>query len=394
MLILVNYCPVFIKEHLMIRKTYLYENEVWNEDLDASLNSKNTLVICFGNSEYSLINSAFDDVFKTYDNSIIVGCSTAGEIYQDELYEESLSIAVIKFEKSQIRFESSLLNDASESFDVGFDIAKKLCMDNLKGIFVLSDGLDVNGSQLTKGINADLTCEDIIVTGGLAGDDARFEKTWVLLDNKPVSNYVTAVGFYGDDVTIAHGSKGGWSQFGINRMVTESKANVLYKLDHKPALEVYKTYLGNSAKDLPSSGLLYPLMIKEDDDVESKVRTILAINEQDQSITFAGDIPTGSEVMFMKASFAQLIEGANGASKSALIQEHNKEEAINIAISCVGRKLVLGQRTEDEIEAVLDNLDESVLQVGYYSYGEISPLASGKCDLHNQTMTLTLIWES
>ena len=385
---------MFIKEHLMIRKTYLYENEVWNEDLDASLNSKNTLVICFGNSEYSLINSAFDDVFKTYDNSIIVGCSTAGEIYQDELYEESLSIAVIKFEKSQIRFESSLLNDASESFDVGFDIAKKLCMDNLKGIFVLSDGLNVNGSQLTKGINADLTCEDIIVTGGLAGDDARFEKTWVLLDNKPVSNYVTAVGFYGDDVTIAHGSKGGWSQFGINRMVTESKANVLYKLDHKPALEVYKTYLGNSAKDLPSSGLLYPLMIKEDDDVESKVRTILAINEQDQSITFAGDIPTGSEVMFMKASFAQLIEGANGASKSALIQEHNKEEAINIAISCVGRKLVLGQRTEDEIEAVLDNLDESVLQVGYYSYGEISPLASGKCDLHNQTMTLTLIWES
>lgn len=378
----------------MIRKTYLFEDGVWSEGLDESLNSKNTLVICFGNSDYSLIEKAFNDVYEKFKNSVIVGCSTAGEIYQDELYEESLSIAVIKFEKSYIRLESSQLNSAGESFDVGAALSKELCDEELRGMFVLSDGLNVNGSQLTKGINAGLCKEGVTVTGGLAGDDARFEKTWVLVDNKPVSNFVTAIGFYGDDLNIAHGSKGGWTQFGINRMVTEAAANVLYKLDDKPALEVYKTYLGESAKDLPASGLLYPLMIKEDDDEEAKVRTILAIDEEKQSITFAGDIPNGSEVMFMKASFEQLVNGASGASISSSLQNHKDEEAINIAISCVGRKLVLGQRTEDEIEAVCENLNDNVLQVGYYSYGEISPLCSGKCDLHNQTMTLTLIWES
>lgn len=377
----------------MIRKTYLYDNGSWNEDLDYNLNSKNTLIICFGNSDFSLIKDAFAEISNGFKDSHIIGCSTAGEIFQDELYEKSLSIAVIKFEKSKLQYESALLNNSGESFAVGEKLSKKLCGDDLKGMFILSDGLNVNGSQLTKGLNSGLCNKDVIITGGLAGDDARFEKTWVLVDNNPVSNYVTAIGLYGEDIHISHGSQGGWSQFGINRMVTQSKANVLFKLDHKPALEVYKTYLGDSAKDLPSAGLLYPLMIKEDDDIEAKVRTILAIDEENQSITFAGDIPTGSEVMFMKASFAELVDGASEAASSFSIKKHKGEDAINIAISCVGRKLVLGQRVEDEIEAVLNNLNDNVLQVGYYSYGEISPLTSGKCDLHNQTMTLTLIWE-
>ena len=377
----------------MIRRTYLYENNVWNEDLDTSLDSKNTLIICFGSSDYSLIKNAIKDIYTDFKNSIIIGCSTAGEIYQDELYEESLSVAIIKFEKSNIKLETCHLTDVNESHKVGLDVASKLFKDDLKGIFVLSDGLNVNGSQLTKGINTGLGKSDAVVTGGLAGDGAKFEKTWLLVDGKFTANYITAVGFYGNELKFAHGSQGGWSKFGINRMVTFSKDNVLFELDNKPALEVYKDYLGDNAKDLPSSGLLYPLMIKENDDPEAKVRTILAIDEKEQSITFAGDIPTNSEVMFMRASFEQLVNGANDAVSSESLNEHKNEDAINIAISCVGRKLVLGQRTEDEIEAVLNNLNDNVLQVGYYSYGEISPLTSGACDLHNQTMTVTLIWE-
>lgn len=378
----------------MIRKTYLYENKRWNEDLDISLDSKDTLIICFGSSNYSLIENGIKDIFVNFKNSIIIGCSTAGEIFQNELFEESLSIAIIKFEKSKIRLETNFLKCAEESNLVGLKIANNLYEKDLKGIFVLSDGLNVNGSQLTKGINFALKDTNTVVTGGLAGDGARFETTWLLLDNKPVPNYVTAVGFYGDELNFAHGSQGGWLKFGINRMVTKSKDNILYELDYKPALAVYKTYLGENAKDLPSAGLLYPLMIKEHDDVEAKVRTILAIDEENQSITFAGDIPINSDVMFMKASFEQLVTGAHNAASSLTLNKHKSEEAINIAISCVGRKLVLGQRTEDEIEAVLDKLNDNVLQLGYYSYGEISPLTNGACDLHNQTMTLTLIWES
>jgi len=303
-----------------------------------------------------------------------------------------LSIAVIKFEKSLIKLETHELNSSGESYDVGAKLANNLYEDNLKGIFVLSDGLNVNGSQLTRGFNFILK-DNVVVTGGLAGDDAKFEKTWVLIDNQPKSNYVSAIGFYGDGVNIAHGSKGGWSKFGIKRTVTKSQNHILYELDNKPALEVYKTYLGLNSKDLPASGLHYPLMIKEDLDTQEKVRTILAVNENEGSITFAGDIPVGSDVMFMKASYKQLIKGANDAALSTSILEHKDESAVNLAISCVGRKLVLGQQSEEEIEAVTKNFSNNIRQVGYYSYGEISPLVSGECDLHNQTMTLTLLWE-
>ncbi len=281
-----------------------------------------------------------------------------------------------------------------DSATIGREIAIDLIDENLKSIFILSEGININGSKLTQGINSILNNKNIVVTGGLAGDDARFEKTWVIVDGKPLSNYVTAVGFYGKDIHIGYGSKGGWDRFGIDRRVTKSHNNILYELDEKPALEIYKKYLGEQSKNLPSSALLFPLIIKEEGIEEAKVRTVLGIDEEKNSITFAGDIPEGSIVAFMKANFDHLIDGASIAAEKILNKSYNNPNSLNIAISCVGRKLVLGQRSEDEIEAVLDVLGEKVSQIGYYSYGEISPLSSGECDLHNQTMTLTFIWES
>lgn len=376
----------------MKRETYLFSDGCWDKNLDSALDSKNTLIVCFGSSEFSFVAEALDDLAKVFSNSIIVGCSSAGEIYGEEVYEKTLSVAIMRFEKSNIELINLNLSDFSNSFDVGQNIANQFQKEKLKSIFVLSDGLNLNGSQLTKGLNSLL--RDIVVTGGLAGDDTRFEKTWVLVDNKPQSNYLSAVGFYGDDLHIAYGSEGGWSKFGINRIVTHSVDNVLYRLDDKPALEIYKSYLGESSNDLPSSGLFYPLMIKEEGNTQTKVRTVLAVNEDEQSITFAGDIPKGSEVSFMRASFSELVVGASKSADDLNLKDYHNEDAINLAISCVGRKLVLGQRVEDELEAVVEKLSQNIKHIGYYSYGEISPLSDGKCDLHNQTMTLTLIWES
>jgi hypothetical protein len=377
----------------MIKKSYIYEDRQWDLELDNSLDSQNTLVVCFGSTNFDDIKDGFEDITTNFKTSTIIGCSTSGEIHNDLLYTSSLSVMVMKFEGTSIALSTIHFDSVDESFEIGKKIATELTKPDLKSIFVLSDGLNINGSQLTKGFGNSLS-KDVVVTGGLAGDDANFSKTWVLVDNKPVSNYVTAVGFYGDNFKIAYGSQGGWKKFGIDRMVTDAKNNVLYKLDDHPALEVYKKYLGEKSLELPASGLLYPLMIKEEGSTESKVRTILAINEDEQSITFAGDIPNGSEVMFMKATFDELIEGASEAGNSLLNFDYANQEAACIAISCVGRKLVLGQKTEDELEAVYNIFGDNVEQIGYYSYGEISPLKDGRCDLHNQTMTLTLFWEA
>jgi len=377
----------------MIKKSYIFEDGKWDTEIDGSLDSQSTLVVCFGSTNFDDIKDGFNNISTNFKNSIIIGCSTSGEIHNDLLYTSSLSVMVMKFESTTLTVSTIQFDSVDESFEIGKKIATELTKPDLKSIFVLSDGLNINGSQLTKGFGNSLS-KDVVVTGGLAGDDANFSKTWVLVNNKPVSNYVTAVGFYGDNFKIAYGSQGGWKKFGIDRMVTDAKNNVLYKLDDHPALEVYKKYLGEKSLELPASGLLYPLMIKEEGSTESKVRTILAVNEEEQSITFAGDIPNGSEVMFMKATFDELIEGASEAGNSLLNFDYANQEAACIAISCVGRKLVLGQKTEDELEAVYNIFGDNVEQIGYYSYGEISPLKDGRCDLHNQTMTLTLFWEA
>ncbi len=368
--------------------------DTWNHKLDGSLDSPNTLVIIFGPSKLDDVAKGLDDVIQAFPQSLIMGASSAGEILHDELIENSLVVSVVKFEDTNLTLTQHAITDTKDSFDGGMSIAEELFTPELKAIFVLSDGLNVNGSQFTKGINSVLP-SNIPVTGGLAADDDRFEKTWVIVDGKPAQGYITALGLYGDRIQIKHGSKGGWDKLGVSREVTKSSANILYELDNQPALEIYKKYLGSQAEGLPGTGLLFPLSLEEKGSKnEAKVRTILAVNEQDQSITFAGDIPLGSSVTLMKANYDRLVDGAENAAKEMLLNDYKDENSLCIAISCVGRRLVLKQRIEEELEATLDVLPKNVKQVGFYSYGEISPLASGKCDLQNQTMTLTLLWES
>jgi hypothetical protein len=376
----------------MTLKYYTFLDD-WNQVLDTTMDSENTLVLFFGTSNKELMQKPLQDITKAFSNSIVVGSSTAGEIAMDEIHDNSVVVAVLKFENTKLKLTTESIQNAQDSFLAGKKIASTLQGDKLKNIFILSDGLNVNGSQLTHGMNSILN-NDVIVSGGLAGDGDRFESTWILQNQELKSHAISGVGFYGDSIQVAHAFKGGWDKFGIQRKVTKSVDNILYELDNKPALDIYKTYLANKAKDLPASGLLFPLELQEDKMLDIKtVRTILAVNEEEKSIIFAGDIPEGSFVSLMKANHDRLIEGAYDASKKLDLSTYEGEDILSIAISCIGRKLVLKQRVEDELEATLENLPKNTKQVGFYSYGEISPKNSGQCELHNQTMTLTLIWE-
>jgi hypothetical protein len=284
---------------------------------------------------------------------------------------------------------------AKESYKASEFIADKLKAPDLRAVFVLSNGTEINGSELVRALDEKLA-GDVIVTGGLAGDGDRFERTWVINERGLATDCVCAVGLYGDKLQIGHGSKGGWDVFGPQRKVTRSEDNVLYELDGRPALDLYKEYLGDLASGLPSSALLFPLSLRtQPEDEKRVVRTILSVNEKEKSLTFAGDIPTGNFAQLMKANFDRLINGASEAASMAshIGAEANGSPTLSIAISCVGRRLVLGARTEEELEAALEVLPKGVKQVGFYSYGEISPYASGSCDLHNQTMTLTTFQE-
>src|SRR5262245_28654586 len=352
-----------------------------------------TLVIVFGASEIMDNQALLTPILDAYSWATIVGCSTAGEIYGQQIFDHSLSVAIAQFAHTTVRVETIAVPNSTASQAVGGELAKNLMSNTLRGVFVLSDGLHVNGSELVRGMNAEVS-PSVAVTGGLAGDGDRFKRTWVLKDGRPQTGYITAVGFYGDKIEIGHGSKGGWDLFGPERVVTRARGNVLYELDGKPALALYKEYLGERASGLPATGLLFPLALRAHrSDHRQLVRTILAVDEETQSMTFAGDLPEGHLAQLMRANFDRLIQGASDAALATKSSQHGSTPVLSIAISCVGRRLVLGQRAEEEVEATLEGLPPKSHQVGFYSYGELSPYANGTCELHNQTMTLTTIRE-
>ncbi len=366
----------------------------WTAPPDASLDSPATLVLAFGAPEMLDAPDALRTLATTFPRSVVLGCSTSGEIHGTHIVDRSVSVAVARFASTRVRYAEAPALSTADSRSAGESLAKQLAGDGLRAVLVFSDGLTVNGTELVAGINNGLP-DDVVVTGGLAGDGSRFQRTWVLTREGPRGGRVVAVGLYGSEVRVGHGSKGGWDIFGPERLVTRSVGNVLYELDGRPALDLYKTYLGERASGLPATGLLFPLSLRSNNDADDKrlVRTILAVDEATQSLTFAGDIPQGARAQLMRANFDRLVAGAESAAEMTGAMESAQGPVLSIAISCVGRRLVLGERTEEEIEATLDALPKGALQVGFYSYGELSPFASGRCDLHNQTMTLTTLAE-
>jgi hypothetical protein len=377
----------------MLIRQRCWSNETGWKVFDETPMPSAQLVLLFGARE-ALANPDISAAVRiACPDARIVGCSTAGEICGTTVSEGTVVATAVHFEHTQIRAASRPLADPLESGDVGEQLARDLVGDRLVHVFVLAEGLKINGSELVKGLQRGLPSH-VAVTGGLAGDGARFEHTVVCLDGSVMSGAVAAVGFYGNRIRIGYGSMGGWDPFGPDRLVTRSEGNVLYELDGGSALDLYKKYLGSQAADLPASGLLFPLSLRGADGEQRVVRTILGIDESQGSLIFAGDVPQGGYARLMKANVDRLIDGAQGAAAGCHEALGSKTPDLAILISCVGRRLVLQQRTEEEVESVRDVLGESTIISGFYSYGEIAPFSpSAKCELHNQTMTITTLSE-
>lgn len=354
---------------------------------------KEPLVLVFGNRYMLEEHSVFEEIRKLFPDGHIIFGSACAEISSNTVNEESITITAIEFEKSNFLIKTSnVLNSDLDSFKTGNELIQQFPEEGLKYVFVVSEGSFVNGSQLTKGMNTS-TQNNLLITGGLCGDNARFEKTLASYNENPKEGEIVAIGFYGETLEVSFSIHGGWTPFGPERIVTKSTDNTLYELDGQPALDLYKTYLGDKAKDLPGAALLYPLNVTSTDEKQSIVRSILNINEEDNAVILAGDIPENSKVQLMMTNVDHIANASEQAARQALEYRKNKPE-IAFLVSCIGRKLVLDQRVEEEIEEVIEVLGNNTVTCGFYSYGEIAPFhGEVACQLHNQTMTITLMSE-
>ncbi|WP_217921706.1 FIST signal transduction protein [Miltoncostaea oceani] len=372
--------------------TLSHDGARWSGDRPRHLDSAATAVIVFGAPGLRDRDDVFAELAAAFPTSCVIGCSSAGEIHGDTLRDGSLTVAVVRFARTALRAAEAPVAGPADSRAAGALIAADLAGPGLRAVFVLSDGLAVNGSELAAGLAGALPA-DVQVTGGLAADGDRFASTWVLSGGRPRTGIVSAIGLYGPHVGVGHGSRGGWEKFGPERTVTRSHGNVLYELDGRPALALYKEYLGRRADGLPATGPLFPLEVRLGDGA-ALVRTILGVDEDAQSLTFAGDLPTGARAQLMRANLDRLVDGSEQAASGAAAAHAPGAPVLAIGISCVGRRLVLGEFCEDEVEASLAVLPAGSTQVGFYSYGEIAPAGGGTCDLHNQTMTITTLSEA
>lgn len=351
------------------------------------------LVLAFGESSLLVDSSLFNNLKDKYPNASIICCSTAGEMSDDSVYDNSVVVTAVQMNNTRLSCIETNIKQHQDSQKTGYYLMEQLQAPDLKAVFILSDGTHINGSELVAGFN-EKNKKHIPVTGGLAGDGARFVKTYVGLNKVPEEGNITAIGFYGDHIKVGHASVGGWDEFGPARTITKSQQNVLFEIDGKNALDLYKEYLGPYKDDLPGSALLFPLSLRDIATGETMVRTILSINEEEKSMTFAGNLPEGSKVRLMKANFDKLIDGSSNAAKNSM-ETFSTNPDLAILISCVGRKLILQERTEEEVQSAREIFGSRTQTTGFYSYGEISPFQpNSRCGLHNQTMTITTFTEN
>ena len=372
----------------------IYDGSNWIPAGDNSISDPDLILFFVGKALVNL--PLYEQLKEAYPHAHIAGCSTAGEILGEEVFDDSAVASTIKFETSHVECGCVDIQNADQSFDKGVELGGNIPHDGLKGVLLISDGHKVNGSAMIDGVKNALP-DQMIITGGLAGIGPDFTETYVSCNSPLTAGKISIIGFYGDRIKIGHGSIGGWDSFGPIRKITKATGNVLYELDQKPALELYKKYLGDEADNLPASALLFPLNISPKSDLKnSTVRTILNVDEGQNSMTFAGDMPVGHNAQLMMANFDKLIDGASSAASHAIsnLIADDSNQKLAILISCIGRKLVLGAKTVEEVEATQAIFGKKTQQVGFYSYGEISPhVETGSCELHNQTMTVTLISE-
>lgn len=165
-------------------------------------------VLVFGGRRQLEDSTRFDALRRKFPGAHVLVSSTAGEIIGSEVLEDGLVFTAVALDKPRVACAATDIADPGQSQQRGAELAGRLNGPDLVHVFVLSDGSLTNGTELARGLSANLP-PSVLVTGGLAGDGDRFEHTVVGLDEVPTRGRIVAISFYGRNFKSSYGSAGG-----------------------------------------------------------------------------------------------------------------------------------------------------------------------------------------
>jgi len=366
----------------------------WDNFPDHSWDSDQTLLMIHFSTFFEDFAKPLNQLRAAFPKSCWIGCSTSGHFLDDAIDDDGVVVVVAKFETTRLRQASARFSEGADIRAIGQSLAQDLWREDLRGLMVMAEGLLLNGSELIEGLAVVIPAK-VPVFGGLAGDGGRFQNTLVISGKVPTAKTVTAVGFYGEDFTIRVATSGGWDWIGPDRLITGAEGNKLLTLDNRPALSLYKQYLGDLSDDLPTSGIRFPLGIHSSETQQCEtLRMIRSIDEQEGSITLCGNVAEGSFARLMHANRERLIQAAADATDMLLQSTDHDGGGLAFIATCIGRRMILGSDAVEEINVARQGLPKRHALIGFYTYGEIAPLANNELAFHNQTFTIGLLQEA
>ena len=364
----------------------------WSADFP-DVDSAMTLVVVFADNASWEDRWALSELKHAFPNSIIVGCGASETVHNGKLLTDSISVGIIKFQSTEIKFASADLSDSADSQSAGRRIAEGLKHPNLKGVLLFTNGLVVEATDLVRGIQEDLPA-GIPIAGGLASDRDLLH-CWVNANGELRDDAVCAVGLIGDKVELVCASGGGWAPASDRHVATKTLGKTLYEIDGQRAYDVLTERLEKKTSQISPWALdIANQTIALKFEGVDLVRSILGSDKQKGCLELAGDIPEGVEIEFMESTVDEIIDGVDEVAHGIRMKTVGlTDNSLSVVFGCVGRVCILGDRTSEEVSVLKAAIGENIAQVGMYGLGEILTTTCGYPQVHNLTMAAAVIRE-
>jgi len=332
-----------------------------------------------GNNNFKFIKKLLSIVTEHFPKSKLIGSTTDGEICEGKVSTKKTVISFTTFEKTTLGIY--ICNNFNDYFEGGKNLATSLIKKDTKVIISFIDGLTGNGEDFLNGINC--IKNDIIVCGGLSGDNSIFDKTYVFTKDAILLDGIVGVALNSNDLRIFTDYSFDWQAIGKKLTITHAIGNRVFTIEDRTAVEAYNYYLGGAVSEkLPKVGIEFPLII-QDNDIE--IARAAIGKRDDGSLIFAGNLKIGDEVRFGCADFDSIF---NETQKHVDKLFGNCVESIFI-YSCMARRRFI----PEVIEAETLVYNEIAPSSGFYTYGEFFSCGKSKL-LLNQSMTVLALSES